>query len=71
MLPVFFVAGISSKNYLKNHTNIWKHTVYFRFQVAFGHWAGLAGAINALNLLGMRLLSLGLGKAEVFSCIII
>ena len=28
-------------------------------QVAFGHWAGLAGAINGLNLLGMRLLSLG------------
>ena len=28
-------------------------------KVAFGHWAGIAGAINGLNVLGIRLLSLG------------
>ena len=28
-------------------------------QVAFGHWAGVAGAINALHMMGKRLLSLG------------
>ena len=27
--------------------------------VAFGHWAGIAGAINGLSLMGTRLLSLG------------
>lgn len=28
-------------------------------KVAFGHWAGVAGAINALNLMGKRMLSFG------------
>ena len=27
--------------------------------VAFGHWAGIAGAINGISLMGMRLLAFG------------
>ena len=27
--------------------------------VAFGHWAGIAGAINGIALMGMRLLAFG------------
>ena len=27
--------------------------------VAFGHWAGIAGAINGISLMGMRLLAYG------------